>query len=136
MAETKSTRLNPHKDQASYSPLELLVRSVLRRFGDVSMRVDPDVMLMMIEYGNRVIEDIKDHPYRSGTASPDYYITQTDTRPVPDLIMQAGLLAYYAIDQGSEKAQLYYDLYAKTMNRILYERKYGNTTHSLSVVDR
>jgi len=119
----------------SHSPLESLVRSALVRSGNFSpARVDGEVMMLMIELANRVIEDIRRHPYWEG-GDIDYYIDQTQTRAVPDIIMIDGLTAHYMIQQASEKAVLAMRLYQSNMSDILYERKYGNQKLCVDITD-
>jgi hypothetical protein len=119
----------------SSSPLESLVRSALVRSGNFSpARVDGEVMMLMIELANRVIEDIRRHPYWEG-GDIDYYIDQTQTRAVPDIIMIDGLTAHYMIQQASEKAVLAMRLYQSNMSDILYERKFGNKEICVEITD-
>jgi hypothetical protein len=87
--------------------------------------VDGEVMMMFIEFANYVIEELRAHPYWDNLEM-DYYIHMTDVRPIPDPIMVSGLLYQYAIQQQSNKVEAYGPMYFKTMNRILYNRKYGN----------
>lgn len=121
--------------RGSHSPLENLVRSALVRSGNFSpARVDGEVMMLMIELANRVIEDIRRHPYWEG-GDIDYYIDQTQIRAVPDIVMIDGLTAHYMIQQGSEKAALAMRLYQSNMSDILFERKYGNNELCIEITD-
>ena len=86
-----------------FSPLEDLVRSALVRAGNFSpSRIDGEVMMMMIELANRVVEDVRKHPYWNG-GDLDYYNDPTEFRAIPDMIMIDGLTAHYLIQQGSER---------------------------------
>lgn len=126
---------NPHiKD--TYSPLEVLAFSALRRYGDFSPgSVDGDVMLMFVGFANEIIDEIRQHPYWDGSTL-DYYKHQQDTRPIPDNIIVTGLMAKYAEQQFSEKYQIYAPKYARTMNQLLWTRLNGNTKISLRVYDK
>ena len=118
-----------------FTPLESLVRSALVRAGNFSpSRVDGEVMMLMIELANRVIEDVRQHPYWEG-GEIDYYQDITERRPIPDLIMIDGLTAHYFIQQGSEKAMVFLQLYQAQMANILHQRSYGNKEYTRKVVD-
>lgn len=118
-----------------FTPLESLVRSALVRAGNFSpSRVDGEVMMLMIELANRVVEDVRQHPYWEG-GDIDYYQDITERRPIPDLIMIDGLTAHYFIQQGSEKAMVFLQLYQAQMANILHERSYGNKEYTRKVVD-
>jgi hypothetical protein len=122
---TRYSGNNPHL-QDPHSNLEALVMQALRRYGDMHPgTVDGEVMMMFIEFANYVIEELRAHPYWDNLEM-DYYIHMTDVRPIPDPIMVSGLLYQYAIQQQSNKVEAYGPMYFKTMNRILYNRKYGN----------
>lgn len=118
-----------------FTPLESLVRSALVRAGNFSpSRVDGEVMMLMIELANRVVEDVRQHPYWDG-GDIDYYQDITERRPIPDLIMIDGLTAHYFIQQGSEKAMVFLQLYQAQMANILHERSYGNKEYTRKIVD-
>ena len=51
-------------------------------------------------------------------------------------IMVAGLLYHYSVQQQSNKVEAYGPMYFRTMNRILFNRKYGNAKIELSPLDR
>ena len=126
---------NPHVSEP-YSPLEVLVFTALRRYGDMHPgTVDGEVMMMFIEFANLVIEDLRAHPYWEG-ADMDYYTHSSETRPIPDPIMVTGLLYHYSIQQQSNKVEAYGPMYFKGMNRILFNRKYGNGPIEMSPIDR
>lgn len=119
-----------------FSPLETLVFQALRRYGDMHPgTVDGEVMIMFVEFANMVIEDLRAHPYWEA-ADMDYYTHPSETRPIPDPIMVSGLLYHYSIQQQSNKVEAYGPMYFKGMNRILYNRKYGNGRIELSPIDR
>lgn len=118
-----------------FTPLENLVRSALVRAGNFSpSRVDGEVMMLMIELANRVVEDVRQHPYWEG-GDIDYYQDITERRPIPDMIMIDGLTAHYFIQQASEKAMVFLQLYQANMANILHERAYGNKAYTRAIVD-
>jgi len=118
-----------------FTPLESLVRSALVRAGNFSpSRVDGEVMMLMIELANRVVEDVRQHPYWEG-GDIDYYQDITERRPIHDMILIDGLTAHYFIQQGSEKAMVFLQLYQANMANILHERAYGNKAYVRSVTD-
>lgn len=119
----------------NFTPLENLVRSALVRAGNFSVsRVDGEVMMMMIELANRVVEDVRQHPYWTG-GDIDYYADITESRAIPDMIMIDGLTAHYFIQQGSEKAMVFLQLYQAGLNNILHERANGNKAYTRSITD-
>lgn len=119
-----------------FSPLENLVRSALVRAGNFSpSRVDGEVMMMMIELANRVVEDVRKHPYHDGTVEIDYYNDPTEHRAIPDMIMIDGLTAHYLIQQGSEKAIMFLQLYQATMTDTLLTRLDGNKRYYFKPMD-
>jgi hypothetical protein len=119
----------------SYTPLESLVRSSLTRSGNFSpSRVDGEIMMMMIELANRVIEDVRKHPYWAG-GDIDYFNDPTECRDIPDMIMIDGLTAHYMIQQGSEKANVFLNIYQSNMSDLLHTRAYGNKPYAISIMD-
>lgn len=125
---------NPHIREVN-SPLNTLAMQALRRFGDFHPgTVDGDVMLMFVEFANMIIDDIRAHPYYDNVAI-DYYQSATDVRKIKDIIMVQGLLYHYALQQGSEKMQMYMPTYFATLNRELWQAKNGNTKIQMTVVD-
>ena len=118
-----------------FSPLEDLVRSALVRAGNFSpSRIDGEVMMMMIELANRVVEDVRKHPYWNG-GDLDYYNDPTEFRAIPDMIMIDGLTAHYLIQQGSEKAVMFLQLYQALMTDILLTRQDANKTYSIKPIE-
>mgnify|MGYP001409054903 FL=1 len=149
MAETSNT--NPHI-RTKYSPLRTLAMQALRRFGDFSpSTVDGDVLLMFIEFANIIIDEVRQHPYSPRTTTTttvngqkvtttsandvNYYTSADEVREIDDQIIVAGLLAQYALQQGSEKIQIYMPNYHRTMNQQLWNALNGNTQIRLRVVD-
>jgi len=127
--------------RSAFTPLEGLVRSALTRAGNFSpSRIDGEVMMMMIELANRVIEEVRRHPYWTG-GDLDYYNDQTQSRAIPDLIMIDGLTAHYLIQQGSEKAMTFYQLYTAGTSDMLWDRytradgTTGNAEIQISITD-
>jgi hypothetical protein len=118
-----------------FSPLEDLVRSSLVRAGNFSpSRIDGEVMMMMSERANRVVEDVRKHPYWNG-GDLDYYNDPTEFRAIPDMIMIDGLTAHYLIQQGSEKAVMFLQLYQALMTDILLTRQDSNKTYSIKPIE-
>ena len=108
----------------------------LRRYGDMHPgTVDGEVIMMFVEFANLVLEDLRSHPYFDNI-EVDYYTHPTEHRNIPDQIMVAGLLYNYAVQQQSNKVEAYGPMYFRTMNRILYNRKYGNSKIEISPHDR
>lgn len=118
------------------SPLETLALSALRRFGDGAADLaDARTMLMMVDIANEIVEDIRAHPYWPQGILVPYYVSVSDIRPIPDPIILNGLLAHYAVQQGSDKAQLYVPRYQRLMNQILWNRLSGSIQPRLHVID-
>ncbi len=121
--------------QKKNTPLEDLVRSALTRAGNYSpSRIDGEVMMMFIELANRVIEEVRRHPYWSG-GDIDYYNDPTECREIPDLVMIDGLTAHYFIQQGSEKAMVFLQLYQANLTDTLLERDIGNKKIEFNIKD-
>lgn len=131
-----ASTINPQVSPGgSYSPLDSLMVSALRRWGDSSASaVHPSIEAMFIEFANLVIDDLRIHPYWEDEI--DYYTHSSEVRAIPDAIMVAGLLAYYASQQGSAKTQLYVPSYRQRMNQVLYQRLYGNEAIDLNTFDK
>ena len=126
---------NPHLGEP-YSSLQTLAMQSLRRYGDMHPgTVDGEVIMMFVEFANLVLEDLRSHPYFDNL-EVDYYTHPTEHRNIPDQIMVAGLLYNYAVQQQSNKVEAYGPMYFRTMNRILYNRKYGNSKIEISPHDR
>ena len=108
----------------------------LRRYGDMHPgTVDGEVMMMFVEFANMVIEDLRSHPYWDNVEI-DYYTHPSETRHIPDSIMVQGLLYHYSVQQQSSKVEAYGPMYFKGMNRVLYNRKFGNAKIEMSPLDR
>lgn len=121
--------------QKKNTPLEDLTRSALTRAGNYSpSRIDGEVMMMFIELANRVIEEVRRHPYWNG-GDIDYYNDPTECRDIPDLVMIDGLTAHYFIQQGSEKAMVFLQLYQANLTDTLLERDIGNKKIEFNVKD-
>lgn len=110
--------LTPHIQDGATSRLEDLSRMVFRRYGDFSAStIEAEALSMMIELANMVIDDVRMHPYAStALQSEPYYHAMQDRSTIPDNIMVAGLLFYYAEQQGSERVGSYGPKFARTMN--------------------
>lgn len=119
----------------NYSPLNTLVMQAIRRYGDFHPgTIDGDVMLMFMEFANQIIDEIRMHPYHDGS-DIDYYQSPTDVRAVRDPILIQGMLYHYALQQGSEKIQMYMPMYNKILNQMLWQDLNGNTKIQMKVVD-
>lgn len=117
------------------TPLEDLVRSALTRAGNFSpSRIDGEVMMMMIELANRVVEDVRKNPYWTG-GDLDYYNDPTECRPIPDMVMIDGLTAHYLIQQGSDKAMVFLQMYQANLTDILHHRVHGNKGYTVTIKD-
>jgi hypothetical protein len=126
---------SPHL-QTPYSTLDDLVMRALRQYGESNPGViDGDVMSMFIDFANEIIEEMRQHPYWTG-GEINYYRHQSETRPIPDVIMIAGLQYYYAVQQESEKVASKGPRYFRTMNRTLYNRWKGPARPELQAFDR
>ena len=126
--------LNPQVSD-HFSPLQELVRSALRRYGDFAPEtVEGQVATLFLEFANLIIEDLRTHPYWQ-KAIPLYYDHVTEIRPIPDLIVINGLLFHYAMQQGSPKVQTYAPMYYQTMNQMLFAEMHGNKKIQLNKVD-
>ena len=132
---TFTSNTNPHVRDKN-SPLSALIMQALRRYGDFHPgTVDGDVMLMMLEFANTIIDDIRQHPYHDIDYPLDYYESVEEVRDIPDPILVNGLLYHYALQQGSDKLQMYLPMYYQTMNRLLWQAKNGNTEIKMRVMD-
>tara|TARA_B100000949_G_scaffold54965_2_gene48420 strand:+ start:7264 stop:7863 length:600 start_codon:yes stop_codon:yes gene_type:complete len=126
---------NPHIRQG-HSPLETLALQALRQFGDFSPgTTDGAVLSMFIEFANYIVDDIRQHTYYTGYPVLDYYESVHDARPINDSIIRCGLLYHYAIQQGSDKMQIYAPMYHQQLNRHLWNELNGNTKIRLRIVD-
>jgi len=127
--------LSPHIREP-FSPLSELATRALRRYGDMSPgTVDGAVMELLLDFSHDIIEDLRAHPYFTNL-DIDYYKQQDECREIPDPIVVTGLLAYYAEQQGSKKAEMLMAKYRHTMSSILYNRKYGHEKIEFQAVDK
>lgn len=111
--------LSPHIAD-EYSPLDELARRAFRRYGEMNpSSISGEAAALMLDLSQQVVDDFNEHPLRPSARLP-YYVHETDRRPIPDAVVQAGLLAYYAVQQDSGKATGYLKLYFHTLNRTLY----------------
>lgn len=132
MAENSTT--NPQV-RDSFSPLSTLSMQAIRRFGDFAPgAIDGDVSLMFLEFANLVLDDVRMHPYHDGS-DLDYYQSIDEARPVPDPIMVAGLIYHYAMQQGSQKVEMYMPMYHNTLNQQMWYRVNGNTKIQMRIPD-
>lgn len=118
----------------SYSPLSALISQVVRIYGDFAS-TDGETVMMFLNFANEILSDIRKHPYGAAFASVPDYKHPADTRDVPDRVIRAGLLYYYAVQQGSAKTAPYSAAYYKTLNGDLWDILNGNTPISLRAVD-
>lgn len=131
---TEKSNLNPHITDG-FSTLESLIFQAARRYGEMNPgTIDGDLAMMFIEFANEVVEDVRQHPYHDNTPI-DYYASLQDARAIPDTIMVAGLLAYFAVQQNSPQSQSYVPLYNRRLNTTLWNRLNGNTPIQMRIVD-
>lgn len=115
--------LTPHLSDEEFSSLDQLAMRMLRRFGETHAgTVDGETVMMMIELANDVIDEVSAHPYWDKSKPLPYYTHYSERRPVPDNVMLNGLMAFYAEQQFSEKAEMYRAKFFHVMNRTLAER--------------
>jgi len=121
----RASSMNPQIAEP-YTPLQNLAYDALREYGEANPgTIDGDTSLLFLRLANKIIEDARMHPLYP-MPDLDYYIALTDTRPIPDIIMIAGLQYYYALQQSSEKIKLKQPEYFSRLNSTLYNRLYGN----------
>lgn len=126
---------NPHIAEP-FSPLETLIEDAFQRFGNMSVdTLDGSIKRMLLRFANRIVEDIRIHPYGS-TPDLDYYINLQDTRPIPDEIVLSGLAYHYSKWQSSTRTATFYTEYTQIMNQILYQRKFGSGKIQMNTVDK
>jgi hypothetical protein len=89
---------------------------------------------MFIEFANMVVDEVRNHPYHTGETIK-YYTDLQDRRTVPDPIMVNGMLLHYAVQQGSQKVQLYAPGYFRQLNQHLWFKLNGNTALRMRVTD-
>lgn len=126
---------NPQTSEP-YSPLETLITDAFERFGNMdASSMDSGLKRILLRFANRIIEDIRIHPYAS-LPDLDYYIDLQQTRPIPDEIMISGLAFHYAKWQDSSKARTLFAEYSQILNQILYQRKFGSGKIQMNTVDK
>lgn len=128
MAESVSP-ISPHIGDGLTSPLSVLTNRALRRYGEWNAStVDAETLSLFIDLANEIIDDVRGHPYWNNFPELEYYVSSEDVRPVPDPVMIAGLLAKFAVNQGSNKWEKYENDYYQRLNQHLY---YGATGGSM-----
>lgn len=126
----------PHLPGGVYSPLNALITQALTRYGSfASGQMDADAALTFLHFANEIVDDVNQHPYRTGFPPIDYYLSLQDIRPIDDTIIVHGLMAKYAIQQRSEAAGLNDNLYNRTMAARLYYAVAGNSPIRVRPVD-
>jgi len=129
------SNLNPHLTDG-YSDLNALAKGALRRFGDFSSgKLQSSAALMFVDFANMIIDILRAHPYWPKDVPLSYYKSETETRPIPDTVLQAGLLFYYASQQSSSKAPMYGQMFTRTMNEVLWYNMNGNTKIQMRIPD-
>lgn len=119
-----------------YSPLNSLIEDAFRRYGNMGIEtLDGSIRLMMLRYANRIVEDVRAHPYSSLPAL-DYYVSIDETRPIPDEIVLAGISYYYAKWMRSADWRSFEADYRVSMNQIFFNRKYGSGKIEMSTIDK
>ena len=125
---------NPHIRRVS-SPLDALIMQAVRRYGEFApSTIDADLGQMMIEFANDVVDEWNAHPYFGGAAVP-HYVSINEARDVDDQVMVAGLVAQYAMQQGSEKTGAYMPRFYKLLNQKLWSKSYGSGPIELHTLD-
>jgi len=126
---------NPHLGEP-YSPLETIIEDAFSGFGNMSVdTLDGSVKRMFIRWANRIVEDMRVHPYFP-FPDLDYYISLQDRRPIPDMVVELGLLYHYAKWQKSSVAATSLVEYRTMTNQVLYQRKYGSGKIQMNTVDK
>lgn len=117
-----------------FSDLQTLAMRALRMYGDQAPEsADASVLLMFVDFGNEIVEEVRQHPYWTGDIA--YYKAATSTTNVPDAIILRGLLSKYAQQQASDRAQMFTQTFHRTMNQVLWNRKNGNKPIEMQPVD-
>lgn len=103
----------------THAPLEILATQAFRQYGEMAAgsTIGSDI-LMILELANRVIDEINVHPYWQ-IAKVEHYQHQTETRPIPDQAVRAGILAFYAERDGNEKTPILLRNFYRTLNQSL-----------------
>lgn len=127
---------SPHITEP-FSPLEEMALRAIRRFGEMAAStVDAETMLMFIDFGNEIIDELHSHPYWDKAVVLPYYVHQSDARAIPDHILSSGLLAKFAIQQRSKKAEEYEARFLRSVNLLLLQKKWPSLDKiELGVVD-
>lgn len=121
----------------NYSDLHALIMRATRRAGEFSGEsVDGDLGILMLDFANEIVEEMRIHPYWPADVALSYYEALTDRRPIPDIIMANGLRAQYLLQQGDARAGVAMQQYYRMTNTILYQRKFGVQKLELQRVDR
>lgn len=134
--------LDPQLAPSVNSDVQSLTMKALRRYGDfVPGSIDGEVVLMFLDFANLIIDEIRAHPYyveaykQGKVGELHYYTSPTESRPIPDVVMVAGLLYHYANQQGSNKIQAYMPGYARTLSQQLWGLLQGHDRIEMNVVD-
>lgn len=119
------TSANPQiRDE--YSPLNALVTQAMRAYGEFGVStINEETNLLLLDFANEVVTAYNTHPYgpnEQGLDEVKEYTSVNDARPISDQIMRAGLIAHYATQQGSPKANYYVPRYMRLMNTILWHQ--------------
>lgn len=127
--------LSPHII-GPYSPLETLIENAFIDYGNMSVdTLDGTLKRMMLRWANRIVEHMRIHPYFS-IPDLDYYTSLQDTRPIPDMIVELGILYHYAKWSKSTTAGAAMVEYMNMASQILYQRKYGKGKIQMNTVDK
>lgn len=134
---TEDTQLHPQIiGKGSGTPLSSLIASAVRQFGDTPSTVDGNTILMLVEFANEIVDDIRQHPY-SKQPDLEYYTHPTEVRDIDDQVIVAGLIGRYAVQQvDPDRGQYHLARYYKTLNQSLYRRMNGNSKLALRAVDQ
>lgn len=124
---TLSSVSNPHLvgQTGENTPLQSLIAQALVTYGDgFSDLNDEEVVFLFLGFANQVVEDLRAHPYADyATKIMPYYQTLEQAQAIPDPVMVAGLLHYYALQQQNQaKMATFSPRYFRQMNQTLWNR--------------
>jgi hypothetical protein len=126
MADTQTTT-SPHISDGATSPLDVLARRALRRYGEMSpSTVEADTILGFLDYANEIIDDVLAHPYTEKGTSIPYATHQSEkVSAIPDHIFVSGMLFRHARDQKSKATARFEGDYYQKLNQLMTRVKFG-----------
>lgn len=130
--------LSPHLTDGSNSSLSYLSGRAIAQSGEMSQSTtEGDVSLLMLDWANEIVDDIRSHPYYDNVPVLGYYTSLEDKRPIADTLMISGLLAKYMVWLGSKKAPEKEARYFARLNQQMYYAATGGSIAlELQVVDQ